>query len=43
VIHVRAQLARARADTPAQRVPPKTASAIRDIPLVAQLAKPLRE
>jgi integrase len=35
VIHVRAQLSRAQRGVPARRVAPKTAAAIRDIPLVA--------
>ena len=39
VIHVRAQLSRAHRGEPARRVPPKTAASIRDIPLVAQLAR----
>ena len=39
VIHLRAQLSRAHRDLPARRVPPKTAASIRDIPLVAQLAR----
>jgi len=43
VVRVRAQLSRAHRGVPAQRVPPKTAAAIRDIPLVAQLASLLRE
>jgi integrase len=43
VVHVRAQLSRAHAGVPARRVAPKTAAAIRDIPLVAQLAALLRE
>jgi integrase len=43
VIHVRAQLSRAHQGVPARRVPPKTAAAIRDIPLVRQLASQLRE
>ena len=38
VIHVRAQLSRAHYGVPARRVQPKTAAAIRDIPLVDQLA-----
>jgi len=38
-IHVRAQLSRAHRGAPACRVPPKTAASIRDIPLVAQLAR----
>ena len=42
-IHVRAQLSRAHHGTPAQRVAPKTAAAVRDIPLVAQLTTLLRE
>ena len=43
VIHVRAQLSRAQRDVPAERVAPKTAAAIRDIPLVDQLAGLLHE
>jgi integrase len=43
VIHVRAQLSRAHRGIPARRVAPKTAAAIRDIPLVDQLARLLRE
>jgi integrase len=43
VIHVRAQLSRAHGGVPARRVAPKTAAAIREIPLVAQLASLLRE
>jgi integrase len=43
VIHVRAQLARAHCGRPARRVAPKTTAAIRDIPLVPQLARELRE
>jgi integrase len=39
VIHVQAQLSRAHRGAPARRVPPKTAASIRDIPLVAQLAR----
>jgi integrase len=42
VIHVRAQLSRAHRHRPARRVPPKTPPAIRDIPLVPQLAAMLR-
>jgi integrase len=42
VIHVRAQLSRAHRHQPARRVPPKTPPAIRDIPLVPQLAAMLR-
>lgn len=38
VVHVRAQLSRAHHGIPARRVQPKTAAAIRDIPLVAQLS-----
>jgi integrase len=37
VVHVRAQLSRAQHGHPARRVPPKTAAAIRDVPLVDQL------
>jgi integrase len=43
VIHVRAQLSRAHHGVPARRVQPKTAAAIRDIPLVAQLSALLRD
>jgi integrase len=43
VLHVRAQLARAHRGKPARRVAPKTRAAIRDIPLVPQLARELRE
>jgi integrase len=39
VIHVRAQLSRAHRDAPPRRVPPKTAASVRDVPLVAQLAR----
>jgi integrase len=39
VIHVRAQLSRAHRGEPARRVAPKTAASVRDIPLVAQLAR----
>ena len=39
VIHVRAQLSRAHRGAPARRVPPKTVASVRDIPLVAQLAR----
>jgi integrase len=39
VIRVRAQLSRAHRGAPARRVPPKTAASVRDIPLVAQLAR----
>jgi integrase len=38
VVNVRAQLSRAHRGAPARRVPPKTPSAIRGIPLVPQLA-----
>jgi integrase len=41
-IHVRAQLSRAHRGVPAVRVPPKTRAAIREIPLVPQLAQLLR-
>jgi integrase len=41
--HVRAQLSRARTDVPARRVPPKTQSAARRIPLAPQLAALLGE
>jgi integrase len=43
VIHVHAQLSRAHSGVPARRVAPKTAAAIRDIPMVAQLAALLRQ
>jgi integrase len=43
VIHVRAQLSRAHREAPARRVAPKTPAAMRDVPLVAQLADTLRE
>jgi integrase len=43
VIHVRAQLSRAHRGVPARRVAPKTLAAVRDVPLVAQLAEVLRE
>ena len=39
VIHVRAQLSRAHRGAPAQRVAPKTPASVRDVPLVAQLAR----
>jgi Phage integrase family len=39
VIHVRAQLSRAHRGAPARRVAPKTAASVRDVPLVAQLAR----
>jgi integrase len=39
VMHVRAQLSCAHRGAPARRVPPKTAASVRDIPLVAQLAR----
>jgi integrase-like protein len=39
VIHVRAQLSRAHRGAPAKRVAPKTPASVRDIPLVAQLAR----
>jgi integrase len=39
VIHVRAQLSRAHRRAPAQRVAPKTPASVRDVPLVAQLAR----
>ncbi len=38
VIHVRHQLSRARIGSPARRVAPKTAAAVREIPLAPQLA-----
>jgi integrase len=43
VIHVHAQLSRAHRGVPARRVAPKTAAAVRDIPLVPQLGGLLRE
>ncbi len=43
VIHVRAQLSRAHRGAPARRVLPKTPSSVREIPLVAQLARMLAE
>ena len=39
VIHVRAQLSRAHRGAPARRIAPKTAASVRDVPLVAQLAR----
>jgi integrase len=39
VIHVRAQLSRAYCGAPARRVAPKTPASVREIPLVAQLAR----
>jgi hypothetical protein len=39
VIPVRAQLSRAHRGAPAQRVAPKTPASVRDVPLVAQLAR----
>jgi integrase len=39
VIHVRAQLSRAHIGAPARRVAPKTPASVRDVPLVAQLAR----
>jgi integrase len=39
VSHVRAQLSRAHHHAPAQRVAPKTFASVRDVPLVAQLAR----
>lgn len=39
VIHVRAQLSRAHRSRPARRVAPKTSAAVREVPLVAQLAR----
>lgn len=42
LIHVRHQLSRARADKPARRVRLKTPSAVRDIPLLPQLAAMLK-
>jgi len=43
VIHVRHQLARARTGRPAHRMPPKTRAALREIPLLPQLAALLRQ
>jgi integrase len=37
-VHVRSQLSRARIGQPARRIPPKTAAAVRAIPLAPQLA-----
>jgi integrase len=42
-IHVRAQLSRARSGAPARRVPTKTRTSMRQIPLSPQLAAMLRE
>jgi integrase len=39
VIHVRAQLSRAHRGAPARRVAPKTPASVRNVPLVAQLAR----
>ena len=39
VIHVRAQLSRAHRGAPAKRVAPKTPASVRDVPLVAQIAR----
>jgi integrase len=39
VIHVRVQLSRAHRGAPARRVAPKTPASVRNIPLVAQLAR----
>ena len=39
VIHVRAQLSRTHRGEPARRVAPKTAASVREVPLVAQLAR----
>ena len=39
VVHVHAQLSRAQRGAPARRVAPKTAASVREIPLVAQLAR----
>jgi integrase len=39
VVHVRAQLSRAHRGAPAERVAPKTPASVRDVPLVAQLAR----
>jgi integrase len=41
-VHVRTQLSRGRPGVPPTRVPPKTRAAVRDIPLVPQLAETLR-
>jgi integrase len=43
VVHVRAQLSPAHHGGPARRVAPKTASGIRDVPLVTQLAALFRD
>jgi integrase len=43
VIRVRAHLSRAHRAVPARRVAPKTPAAIRDVPLVSQLAELLHE
>lgn len=43
VIHVCAQLSRAHRGAPARRVAPKTPASVREIPLVAQLARMLAE
>lgn len=39
LVHLRAQLSRARRGEPARRVPPKTPASVRDIPLVVQLSR----
>lgn len=39
MLHVRAQLSRAHRGAPARRVPPKTPSSVRDVPLAAQLVR----
>src|SRR5438445_350550 len=43
VVHVRHQLARGRRGIPPRRVAPKTRAAVREIPLIPQLATVLRE
>lgn len=43
VIHVRAQLSRARRGVPARRVPTKTPASVREVPLVPQLAQLLAD
>ena len=42
-LHLRAQLSRAHRGSPARRVPPKTAAAVRDVPLAPQLVGVLSE
>lgn len=43
VVHVRHQLARGRRGVPPHRVPPKTRTSVREIPLLPQLARVLRQ